>query len=529
MLIIKSRRRQKIGLNEPLKHVAHKRPVTRRDFLAQGFITGAATIVAPTALGMLMNPRAAAALTAELPDIALDICEITNGAGKIPFICFDLAGGANIAGSNVLVGKTGGQLDFLTTQGYSKLGLPGNMLPNNATTNFVNTELGLAFHSDSAFLRGILERTTPATRANVNGVVIPARSENDTGNNPHNPMYGIAKAGAKGSLLTLIGSQNSDSGGNSMAPAMMVAEAPENRPTKIDRAADAAGLAPSGGPQILSNPDTVKVMEAMARISQAKLGVRPTVNDPLPAQQPVTTGLSNDEDVKERVRCAYVKTADTTEKFADPATLNPRADTSIRGGIFTAAEFDGDREFEKTASVMKLVIPGYAGAGTISMGGYDYHTGDRSTGELRDLRAGRCIGAVLEYARIQGKPVMVYVFSDGSLSSNGRVDSSVDGRGKGEWTGDNQQTAAAFILVYNPAGRPALMQAGRNQLGAFSAEGDVVTSSSPGANNVNLLVQMVLLNYMALHNEAGQFTAKFGTALGTGTGLDQWIGFAPIA
>ena len=35
---------------------------------------------------------------------------------------------------------------------------------------------------------------------------------------------------------------------------------------------------------------------------------------------------------------------------------------------------------------MKMVINGFAGAGTITMGGYDYHTGDRITGELRDLR-----------------------------------------------------------------------------------------------------------------------------------------------
>jgi hypothetical protein len=37
--------------------------------------------------------------------------------------------------------------------------------------------------------------------------VIAARSENDTGNNPHNPMYGIHTAGADGSLATLIGSR----------------------------------------------------------------------------------------------------------------------------------------------------------------------------------------------------------------------------------------------------------------------------------------------------------------------------------
>ena len=81
-----------------------------------------------------------------------------------------------------------------------------------------NIELGLAFHADSAFLRGILSKTSAATRANTNGAVFCARSENDTGNNPHNPMYGINKAGADGALVTLIGTETSDSGGNSIAP-----------------------------------------------------------------------------------------------------------------------------------------------------------------------------------------------------------------------------------------------------------------------------------------------------------------------
>jgi hypothetical protein len=128
------------------------------------------------------------------------------------------------------------------------------------------------------------------------------------------------------------------------------------------------------------------------------------------------------------------------------------------------------------------------------------------------------------------------VFSDGSLSSNGMIDSSTDGRGKGVWTGDNQQTAASFFLVYNPptsGGRPVLLTSGagaarHQQIGYFSAGGDVVNSSSPAANNVNLLVQTVLLNYMALHGEAGQYNAAFGNALGTGAALDGLIAFNPI-
>lgn len=534
MLIIKSRKKRPLGLNEPLRHESHKKPVTRRDFLAQGFTTGAATVVAPAVLGALLGSRKAQAALGDdlrfLADPANNICNIQQGAGKIPFICFDLAGGANIAGSNVLVGKEGGQLDFLSTQGYSKLGLPGTMLPNSATADFINEEFGLMFHSDSAFLRGMLEKTSATTRAGVNGCVIAARSENDTGNNPHNPMYGIARAGARGELLTLIGSQNSDSGGNSMAPAMLMD--PANRPTKIDRASDASGLVDTGAlGTLFTNPNgtpdtasTVAVMEQMARISEQKL-------------LKVDPAIADSARLETQVKCGYVKTADTVDRFGNPAAINPALDPDITGtgGIF-GANFGNDNEFQKTSAVMKLVVEGYAGAGTISMGGFDYHTGDRSTGELRDLRAGRCIGACLEFAARRGKPLMIYVFSDGSLASNGMADNSVDGRGKNQWTGDNQQTAAAFFLVYNPptaGGRPVLMTSGagaarHQQIGAYSAGGDVVNSSSPAANNVNLLVQTILLNYMALHGEAGQYNTKFGSALGAGAALDGLIAFEPI-
>jgi len=100
---------------------------------------------------------------------------------------------------------------------------------------------------------------------------------------------------------------------------------------------------------------------------------------------------------------------------------------------------------------------------------------------------------------------MMYVFSDGSVASNGATDGSVDGRGKGVWTGDNSSTAAGFFLVYNPAARPALFSgdtltaAQHQQIGWFRTDGSVETTSSVAANNVNQLVDTVVLNYLALH------------------------------
>jgi hypothetical protein len=527
-----ARKRTPLSPDEPLRLNHHGTPVSRRDFLAQGLATGLGLVTAPTLFGLFANPRqAAAALSADIEALK-SACGIKSlGAGKIPFICFDLAGGANFSGSNVLVGQQGGQLDFLSTAGYSKLGLPGDMAPmvanpQTGTNDFINTEFGLAFHSASAMLQGIREKAL--TRAlEINGAIIPARSDNDTGNNPHNPMYGIARAGADGSLLTLIGSRSSDSGGNSMAPAMLID--PAIRPTKVDRPSDVTGMVDTGQLiGVLNQDDAVAVMESIERISRMKL-------------DRVDTRLTADAVIKDLVQCGYVKAADIADRFGDPGTLNPALDPDIvgPGGIFSQAEFDNDAEFRKTASVMKMVVNGFAGAGSITMGGYDYHTGDRATGELRDLRAGRCIGACLEYAARanngNGVPLMVYVFSDGSVFSNGMTDDTANGGGKGVWTGDNSSTAASFFLVYNPGSRPVLLgldpleQARHQQLGWFRADGSVETSATPAANQVNLLVETVILNYMALHGEQGNFAGLFpGHGLGNATLMDSLTAFNPI-
>ncbi|MDI9245750.1 general secretion pathway protein GspF [Marinobacter sp. CHS3-4] len=519
-MLIKLPRKRAVSLEQPLLHLDHGKPKTRREFISQGFMAGTAAVSGASLFSLLAAPRRANAFSQQLKD---DCGIRTTSSGKVPFICFDLAGGANIAGSNVLMGKSGGQEDFLSTAGYNKLGLPGDMLPGQG---FINEEFGLKFHSDSGFLRGLLDTVSVGARANIDGSIIAARSENDTGNNPHNPMYGILKAGADGELLSLVGSQSSESGGNSMAPMSLIN--PQARPTKVDRPSDVTGLVDVGDlTAILSQADAVEVMKSMREISVSKM-----------ANASPGFGAEANDDIRQRVDCGYVKSADLAERFGNPEDLDPSRDDHIVGdsGIFSTAEFTAGsregREFRKTASVMKLVQNGYAGAGTVTLGGYDYHTGERATGESRDYLAGRCMGACLEYAHrlsISGTPtpLMLYVFSDGSVSSNGRIDDTEGGRGKGEWTGDNQQTAASFYLVYNPSGRPVVRN---RQIGWMRADASVETASSPAANNVNQLVQTVVLNYMALNNEIGEFGNLFpGHGLGNADSLDRLIGIEPLA
>jgi hypothetical protein len=388
--------------------------------------------------------------------------------------------------------------------------------------------------------------TTPATAAGTSGGVFCAESQNDTQANPHNPMYGIAKAGAQGQLLTLIGTQSSVSGGNSEAPMMLIN--PALQPTTINQPSDATALVPipPGGQQ---DPLSVAVLESQTRISGGSAlftsGNEATIGGALSAPSGSTPGVQlytdavADTTLKNQVRCSYVKAANTADLFGNPSALDPTQDPLIIGGatpIFTAAEMNSNSDAAATATVMKLVIDGFAGAGTITMGGFDYHDGTRATGETRNFQAGQMIGAVLEYAQRKGKPVMIYVISDGSLNSNMMVDSSAAGRGKLGWQGDNSSVASTFFLVYSPSGRPQLLNgAAGQQIGYFSAAGNVVSSSSPVGNAVSTLAQVAILNYMGLLGTTSQYStvfppAKYPTAaLGSASQMDALTVFQPIA
>lgn len=505
-----------------VRNVNHRPPVTRREFLGRGMLTTSATVIGMGSFfSLFANPRKAyAQLANDIQTLVNTPCNIRAGAGKVPFIAFDLAGGGNIAGSNALVGQSGGQLDFLTTAGYNDLGLPGNMIPSVGGGSFIDTSLGLAMHSDSAYLRGINSMATSSTTALVNGAVIPAISQTDTDLNPHNPMYGIHSAGAAGGLLTLIGTEATVSGGNSMAPPYMIDQT--ILPTVVTQPSDVTGLVSTGqlvSPGGLDQGAAVDVLESAVRISNMKLG----------QVSPATGNPATDAAISQVLECSYVDAAYLVNKYGNAeAALNPLQDPFITT-IFTADQLQ-DGDFLATASVMKMVIDGYAGAGTIEMGGFDYHDSTRATGEMRDYKAGQCMGACLQYAALRGVPLMIYVFSDGSLVSSGMIDNSVAGRGKGVWVADNTATAASLMLVFDPRGRPTALQ---NQVGSYNANGTVDSTGSIAANAVNLLAETVVLNYMALHGQESAFQSMVwsggvGQGLGSSSTYQSLIAFSQL-
>ena len=96
----------------PFRHENHPRPVTRRDFLAAGFLGAQGMVVGSAWLGSLLKAQAARAggLDADISALlAQGQCNVPSGSGSLPFIVFDLAGGANLVGSEALVGVQLGQ------------------------------------------------------------------------------------------------------------------------------------------------------------------------------------------------------------------------------------------------------------------------------------------------------------------------------------------------------------------------------------------------------------------------------------
>ncbi len=197
--------KSKRDFDAPQYHADHPRPVTRRQFVAQGFMSGGAMTMGGGFLSMFANPRQALAdLSPDLAGLLQNPCQIsTAGAGKIPFIAFDLAGGANIAGSNVLIGQEGGQRDFLSTNGYERQGLPGDMLPGQTDPvlqqDYANFDLGLGFHLDSAFRRGMLASMTPGR-----GVEMEAQAKIEVGVVLLQDRIGLARQHVTREALALI-------------------------------------------------------------------------------------------------------------------------------------------------------------------------------------------------------------------------------------------------------------------------------------------------------------------------------------
>ncbi len=508
-----------------------KKILTRRDFLGSSAVHSFGSIFLPSLATLLRNERALA--TGEA-------CSI-EGQQMPAFIAIDLQGGASIAGNNVMVYDKGGEL--LTN--YSGLGLASSV----AEGDIDSTTFGLPMHKSSPMLRGMKATTTAEVRAKVNGFVICAQSADDTRNNQMATAPGIFKAGCNGSIVPLVGMRSASaggSGGNSMTPF-----GADVAPTLIENLSAAEQLISAGNlwEEAPRAQRLEKVLKAIENLSSTRLKALGKLN--LPQQAAAMVG------------CSYAE-ANEMMSGSNKPNLNPDADDALNqapeappanycGWNWHGSHGKDDKE-KAIRQIGYMVLKGFAGSGTITLSGYDYHDSSVQTGLNADIQAGRVIGEMLSMAHALQRKLMLHIYTDGGVDSaqgdpdNGEADKKLASCGthphqqtadpaatqdaappavnRKAWTGDSEARAAAFVLVYDPAGRPDLSA---KQMGAYKSADSGTVDLQPSkhaaiSNNAVAHASAVVANYLAWQGrEAELFTKVMNNSPIRETELSEYL------
>ena len=449
--------------------------LTRRKFL-NASIGG--YVCFPSLATMLLNSRAIAegAIPEDIP----------------AFIAIDLQGGASIAGNNVIVYDKGGGL----LSDYTGLGLVKTLHPKESGN--ISEELGLPMHINSPMLRGIRTQAG-AVFDHINGCVICTQSADDTSNNELASAPGVFLGGARGSIVSLLGSNPATSvpggsGGNSSNPfASGVA------PTLIQSIESAKQLVSAGDVWEGATDQVKKILALTGKLNTtrgAKWG-----------------RLQVDEQVAAMVDAGYLKASEllTGGHGVDPRLDNATKDINIAGR-------------EAAAEIGYLILKGYAGAGTITLGGYDYHDSSATTGEQRDQTAGEVIGMLLAMAAALKRKLMLHIYTDGGVYAGSNTN-EVNGVDKYVWQGDSEARSAAFVLVYDPQGRPDLLF---KQMGAYKSADSGTVDLAPGrhvliSRDPRAQAAAVVANWLAWQGREKDFSRVMGDSPITDGELEDYL------
>jgi hypothetical protein len=489
-----------------LQHKDHKAPMTRRDFLATGAISMST---------MAFTSGATALLTQSNP-LGAAVCDQGNVlCGDVPFLCIDGAGGMGIAGSSVIVGFDKGtefQESFAgnASSDFRRLGIPDTHHPSKP--GMIDNTFGIKFHSTSGILEGMNEVLAPRMGENrdlrefVDGVLLTCITNDDTNQNPINTVYMAQKAGARGNLVQLIGNRNSVSGGSSIAPNEQVNLT--LKPSQLNRFNDSSSLLSIGssimGTSLLNGLDPNggsdrmrKFMDLIRRSGTGKLG-----------ELGSNAMLARDV---ERYADRQVRVNEVFDRFS-PSELNPLTNsadgTLIARAYGRPAIANLSANEQMSANILNLLTKKIAGAGTIAVGGCDYHDGTATRGHAKDKEIGIHIGHAIRMAAERNKPIFIHLFTDGGVTGDaaGQVDPNLETRVV--WRSDDGVRGAMLMIGFHPTRRRVssgqmnensnfIISGKTRQIGYYRTAGGTATDGHSLANNVSRIWVAVILNYLA--------------------------------
>ncbi|MCB0421903.1 MAG: hypothetical protein KDD61_12965 [Bdellovibrionales bacterium] len=436
---------------ETFEKLHNKKPVTRRDFLQTGLLGFAASVTLPSFYNVLAN-----AGVAEAEEL---VCSSAGGSSLAPVVTISLAGGAGLS-ANFVPHDAGGQ----PLSSYNKLGL-------GATNAFA---IDREFANQAPFaagLSGILAgiRTTAAASTLANSVFIGVnvRTRDDSAQNKYNIDGMVAKAGREGSILPTLGRNRNDF--SYITPANPLAI------SSFSNIEGAIGVA--GSLSNLSKSQKSRLFKMVERLNTH--------------QARKIASVSGGKELMQLLQCASISNTDLISTN-DPG-INPVLDAGVAAVWGINANSNTRSQDFVSASIVYNVAKGNSSTGNITLGGYDYHNGTRTSGDTKDTQAGEMIGKTLQTFAAMGQKGFIVVYTDGGVSA---PISDVPGA---PWTSDNGGAGCAYMIAYNPSGPPS---ATGFQLGHYtqgqSADEKFITGGSP-----EVAAAGIFANYMSFSGMLG--------------------------
>lgn len=428
--------------------------ISRRDLLSQGILGFGAMVSFPSIFGIGMRQALA------------DTCGGPVGSAMLPFMVFDMAGGASLP-ANFLVGKQGGPEDLLSS--YDRLGW------DPRESGGLNTEFGLPMSAKySKLLQGILTNASAAARANLRMGSICHFAQDDTSGNKLNAGTLAVRAGSRGAFIANgLGIKNSASGGNS-AP---VAEGAALKPNFVSSINDVLGATSFGGPSFTGVG--VEKVKALAEGGVALSRVQREQFRDMPGGD-VLADLST---------CAYEK---SLEFVSGIQGLDPRRDTSASAVYQLNQNTDPTSANAVAAALSMNSLKGYSGPSVWTLGGCDYHDGTQTSGDAKDLEMGVQIGRAVELAFRMQKPLFFQLLTDGGNSASA---------GTRKWSSDSGDKCMTVMGYYNPKAPPKFL---RQQVGYYSDAQSAVRTTLIGSDPL-LVGYAVFANYLNICGKLEDF------------------------
>jgi len=474
-----------------LYHLDHPRPKTRREFLSQGFIQSMEMLVLPSLLNFLSAPRA---IAEECPG-----AQVTQMAEA----CFviDCAGGMGTTNLTPPLNQNREPLpaynritsrnDFQTTDRFG--------IRVNTTDEFYNhltVNTGQNFFVPNSVLQ------------NTSIVGFCGQTTDDTNNNPLGVQSVIAQVGGIGSLLPILGTTATSSGGRSRntlplgaAPTPALVRTVNDANTLLTLSPTLDGL--SNSPE----QDRRELLSAVQKMSASQIQRA--------ASMQFMDGL------KSLVNCGFQQAQNLLQTTIE---LDGRAHPAI-ANAFGATEASAPNTLEaRRSTIVRAVMEGHSPCGVFMLGGADYHTGNMAARLLFHERLATLLGPILNAAAVLNKRTFIFVITDGSIFYREPESGSAAGAEDRVPRSDRGIASMQLLITYNPAGQDNVIKSG--QVGYFT-DGQAAARDTVIGNNPTALALSMVLNFCYLTGRIPQFQQvvsadKFPRDAAT---IDQHLGF----